>query len=167
MNYYILATSLSVSIDSFFGGLSVVHSGNFFIKVTKIIAVVLVACLISNYFGKLLFPLFKSNTEVLGGICLIAIALYQLFSKKKETQNPYFLGFAVGIDGACASFSLAIMGYNSILVPLSLTFFHLIFLCLGYAVTRIGKIKKISENKFLSPSILTGLGIYKIVLGLL
>ncbi len=166
MNYYILATAVSVSLDSFFGGLSVTRGG-FFAKLTKIITVVLVMCLISNYFGKLLLPIFKLNTNLFGGLCLIAIAIYQLVSKKKETQNPYLLGFAVGIDGACANFSLAIMGYNGILVPIILSFFHLVFLCLGYIVMGIGKIKSISENKFLSPCVLTGLGLYKIITSLI
>lgn len=167
MNYYIFITALSVSLDSFFGGLSVIHNGKFAKKVGQIISVVLVMCLITNYFGRLLKPLFKSNTDLFGGLCLICIAIYQLFSKKKNTQNPYLLGFAVGLDGACANFSLAIMGYNNLLVPITLTFFHLVFLCLGYAVTRIGKMKNLSENKFLSPIILTGLGFYKIILSTL
>lgn len=166
MNFYIIITALSVSLDSFFGGLSVKPKG-FFVKSLKIILVVFAMCLTANYFGKLILPLFKSNTEVFGGLCLILVAIYQLLCEKKQSQNAYLIGFAIGIDGACANFSLAIMGYNFILVPLTLTFFHYIFLCVGYGITRIGRFKKISQNPFLAPCILTMLGIYKIILGLI
>lgn len=165
MNYYIILTAISVSLDSFFGGISI-KPNHFFIKALKIIFVVFTMCFIANYFGKILIPLFKSNTEIFGGTCLICVALYQLFCKKQNSQNAYMLGFAIGIDGACANFSLALMGYNSIFTPITLTFFHFVFLCIGYFITRIGKLKKISDNCYLSSCVLIGLGIYKIILGL-
>ncbi len=164
MNYYILITALSVSVDSFFGGISL-KPKRFLLKVLQIISVVFAMCLIANYFGKLLIPLFKSNTEVFGGLCLIGVAIYQFFCEKRDTQNAYLIGFAIGTDGACANFSLALMGYNTLLVPILLTFFHFVFLCIGFGCTRIGKLKKISNNSYLSPCVLIGLGLYKIFLG--
>ena len=166
MNYYILITALSVSIDSFFGGISLKAKG-FLLKVLQVISVVFVMCIITNYFGKMLIPLLDTNTEVFGGICLILVAIYQFFCEKNDSQNGFLIGFAIGTDGACANFSLALMGYNSLLVPIVLTFFHLVFLCIGYAVTRVGKIKKLSNNFYLSPCVLIGLGLYKIIFGII
>ena len=163
MSIYVLIVALTVSIDSFFCGLSLVKNKKIALDVFKIISVVLFMCLFANFLGVYFSSLFNLNFEIFGGTIFILIAILELCSKQQDFSTPFCLGFAIGLDGSCANFSLAIMNYNSLFTPLVLTLFHLIFLVLGILVTKINFFKKISENKFVAPIILSLLGLYKIV----
>lgn len=163
MSIYVLIVALTVSIDSFFCGLSLTKNKKITLEVIKIISVVLLMCLFANFLGVYFSNLFSLNYEIFGGAIFILIAILELCSKQQDFSTPLCLGFAIGLDGSCANFSLAIMGYNSIFTPIILTLFHLIFLVLGVLVTKIKFFKKISENKFVAPIILSLLGLYKIV----
>jgi len=163
MNYYVFFVAITASIDSFFCGVSLVKKEKFYIKSIKIIFVVFVMCLFANYLGKYFFYFFNFNTDILGGSLFVLIAFLQLSIKEEHFSTAFLLGFAIGIDASCANFSLAIMGYNSFIVPLILTFFHYLFLVFGHLVSNTKNLKIIRENKLIPFFVFIFLGIYKIV----
>ena len=167
MDYYLLIVAITVSIDSLFCGISLSCEKHFFKTSLKIISVVFAMCLIATYLGGIFKKLLAFNTEILGGFLFVFLAIVSLFLKKESSTEFFCLGFAIGLDGSCANFSLSLMGYTSFLVPLTLTFFHYLFLVIGYFLTKFKGIKKLSENKFLAPLVLAGLGIYKIIFAIL
>jgi len=167
MNCYVIIVALTVSIDSFFCGISLIKKTKVLLDIIKIISVVLVMCLTAYYLGNYLTSFFNYNLELIGGIIFILIAVLNLFSKEKNAKTSYCLGFAIGLDGSCATFSLAIMNYKNFLIPLIVTFFHLIFLVLPLLLSKVKFIDKICENKIIAPLVLTLLGLYKIIFSLL
>lgn len=167
MNFYVIIVALTVSIDSFFCGISLIKKQKVLLDVIKIISVVLVMCLTAYYLGNYLTNFFNYNLELIGGIIFILIAVLNLFSKEKNAKTSFCLGFAIGLDGSCATFSLAIMNYKNFLIPIVVTFFHLIFLVLPLLLSKVKFIDKICENKIIAPLVLTLLGLYKIIFSLL
>ena len=169
--FYVLLTAITVSVDSFLCGLSLsLKNKNKLAIILGISSVVCLLCFVATFFGNLFENFLKSKTEVFGGLILIIISVYNFFSSEKEQKEQksilkysLFVGFAIGIDGACASFSLAVMGYNSILIPLVFTFFHLVFISFSFIVSKNKFLKRIAQNRYISPLLLFSLGVYKIV----
>jgi putative Mn2+ efflux pump MntP len=172
MNYYLIITALTVSIDSFLCGFSLaMKNSKKFTLVGIITLIVFIMCLITNFGTILLKNILTEKTACLGGVVLIIIGFYNLCKKdkNKEISNGNFLtqsisaGFAVGLDGAFANLSLSLMGMNAITVPITIAFFHggMLFLSVILANTQLAK--KINKVSFIAPLILICLGFYKTI----
>ncbi len=174
MLYFILLTALTVSIDSFFCGFSLAgkKSGKF--SVVAIISLtVFVMSVIANYCAAFVSDYFSEKTANLGGVILIGVGIYNLIKKDDELSlNPidnsktvkqsFLTGFAVGLDGALANLSIALMGYNDFFVPFSIAAMHAIMISLGILLAGTRLVAKIDKFGFLPPLILIVLGLYKL-----
>ncbi len=169
---FLLLTSLTVSIDSFVCGYSLSFKEEKKYPIVIIIALtVLVMCEITNYCACYLADILTDKTSIIGGAILILVGLFNLI--KKDNSNSLksrfnFLkcitvGFAVGLDGACANLSLAIMGINAFYVPIVIATMHALMISLGIFLANSKISKYFSKFSFLSPIILILLGAYKIV----
>ena len=168
MTLFLILTALTVSIDSFFCGISLSITTKRKLPIVVIITLtVFVMCLITNYIVKF-SSLLTQNSLVLGGIILILVGIYNLIKKDNELtfnqtlKTTLFSGFAVGIDGAMANVSLSLMGINTIFVPLTIAVMHGITIYLGTLLCS-KKLLKIKILELLSPLVLILLGAYKIL----
>lgn len=172
MIYFLLLTALTVSIDSFFCGFSLAFMGGKkrFIVVGITLTVFLMS-LTANYSASLLSDCLNEKTASLGGIILIFVGIYNLFKKdltkidnsKNIIKQSLITGFAVGLDGAFANLSLAIMGINAFYVPLTIAIMHGIMITLGILLTKTKLVVKLNNLGFLPPLVLIVLGVYKLV----
>ena len=170
MIYFLLLTSLTVSIDSLVCGfsLSLIKPKKLPI-VLGITLIVLLMCLATNYLAKLLSNVITEKTAGFGGLILVGVGIYNLFSKQEKTVKErkslnhqiMLSGFAVGLDGAIANLSLSIMGINAFYVPLTIAFFHGVMIFIGVSLCDIPLISKLNKYSFIAPLILIILGLYK------
>ena len=121
-------------------------------------------------FRGLLKRISHRKTANLGGIILIAIGVYNLFSKEKtqiETKSilkqSLLLGFGVGLDGAFGNLSLALMGYNSFFVPVTIALTHLLLIGIGIFLSERHFLKIFKKLDFIPSLILILLGLYKLI----
>ncbi len=170
MIYFLLLTAFTVSIDSFACGFSLS-----FIKGKKIFIVlgvtltVFVMCLITNYLASFLSNYLTERTTSLGGVILIGVGIYNLLKKDDENnlsnnnivKQSLISGFAVGLDGAVANLSLAIMGINAFYVPVIIALMHALTISLGIILAKSLFAQKFSKFKFIPPLVLICLGVYK------
>ena len=169
--YLLFLTAFTVSIDSFICGFSLsLNSRKKLPIVLTIFFTVLIMCLITNFSAKYLKNTFLDKTTVIGGIILVALGLFNLFKKNSEKplesdtfKNSLISGFAVGIDGAIANLSLALMGLNALYVPLIIALFHAITVYLGTLLATTKFSVNLQKYKFFAPIILIALGAYKII----
>lgn len=169
MTYFLLVTAFTVSIDSMLCGFSLgINAKKKYIVVTVIAITVFVMCVIANYSATLLSGYLNEKNASLGGIILIIIGIVNLFKKdsdKKINRSDFsqslISGFAVGLDGAAANLSLAIMGINAFYVPVIIAVMHALMLTIGIFISsiRISRIKKLSV---IAPIVLIALGVYKL-----
>ncbi len=170
MNFlFLLTTATSVSLDSFFAGFSLSSKINKkLIVLLGLTSVVFLLCLITNTIGIYLQNNISEKSANVGGIILVAIGLYNIFSKQdiSSSKNAFklslILGFGVGLDGAFANLSLSIMGYNSFYVPIIIAIMHLVFIGLGILLSSSKIMHKLNKIKIFAPLILISLGLYKI-----
>lgn len=173
MNYvFLVLTALSVSADSFFGGLALLIEEKQKIKsVLGVFISVLTLCVLGSTLGKIFGNFLKNYAEILGGIILILVGLNGLV--KKPSDNIYkknnssikkslLVGFSVGLDGAVGSFTLTASGFNGIFVALFITFIHVILLILALYLSKKLPNKIKNESK-IPPLILVFLGLYKLL----
>ena len=173
MIYYLIITSLLVSIDSLVCGFSLsLHSKNKPLIVLTIALTVLFMCTITNYSIAFFVDKLSEKTASLGGLILMGIGIYNLFKKKspEKLSNKTFslrqnllIGFAVGLDGAMANLSLAMMGINQFFVPLTIAFFHAVAITIGIFLSECSLAKKLAKIEIISPLILILLGGYKLL----
>ncbi|MBQ9734277.1 MAG: manganese efflux pump [Clostridia bacterium] len=173
MTLYLIITALTVSIDSFVCGFSLALKNNRKIPIIIGIALtVLVMCSITNYATVLLSEYLDEKTASLGGLILIGVGLFNLFKKKttddyNTDKNTIILtlvtGFAVGLDGAIANLSLALMGLNDFYVPLTIAVCHAITIAFGVILAQTKISKKLAKIEFVPPLILILLGGYKLL----
>lgn len=171
MNYYLIITALTVSIDSFVCGFSLsLGKGKKTLIVTTIATTVLIMCLFANYLAKALSGVLSEKTASLGGLLLVAVGIYNLLKKEEKTliqkgtfKQILLIGFAVGLDGAFANLSLSLMGINEIYVPITIAIFHALTIWLGILLADLPIAKKIENYTFIAPIILIALGLYKVV----
>ena len=169
---FLLLTAFTVSIDSLVCGfsLSLSHKKKLPIILT-ITLTVLVMCFITNYLAILLSKYIDQKATGVGGLLLIAIGVYNLCKKDKNTpekdttlfKQSLLVGVAVGLDGAVANLSLAIMGINAFYVPVIIAIMHGIMIAIGICLTETKIIKKLGSIRFIAPIILILLGTYKLV----
>ena len=172
---FLLITALTVSIDSFICGFSISLSSKKKYPIVLIIALtVLVMCLITNYLTGMLKNFITEETASLGGIILISVGIFNLArSRRKQKQNilpdkfsfnkVFLIGLAVGLDGAIANLSLALMSINEFYVPITIAVMHAIMIWLGIVLANTSLAKKIGKIEFLPPIILILLGGYKLL----
>lgn len=169
---FLALTALSVSADSFFGGLALCIKNKCKIKtVFGVLSAVLVLCLLGSTLGKIFGEFLKNYAEILGGAILILTGVLGLFKKEElngiknenSLKNSLLIGFSVGLDGAVGSFTLTASGYNGLFVAIFITVVHAVLLIL--AMLLANKInKKITATSKIPYLILILLGIYKIAI---
>lgn len=173
MIYYLILTSLLVSIDSFVCGFSLsLQSKRKSLIVLTIALIVFFMCAAINFSTSFFLDKISEKTASLGGLILIGIGVYNLI--KRDTPNAFekksfsfkqtlLVGFAVGLDGAMANLSLAMMGINQFYVPITIAFFHALTISLGIILSSCPFAKKMSKIEIISPIILILLGGYKLL----
>ncbi len=167
---FILLTAFSVSIDSFLCGFTLSFKEKQKHKIIiGINLMVLILCLSFHFAGTFICRHINYDLSVLGGLIIIAVAVANIIESKKDNQKAIssfkkslIIGFAVGIDGATADFSLTLMGYVSILIPLIITLFHVISVSAGIILSKIKCISKLRMQTF-APIILLLFGLYKTI----
>lgn len=170
MIYFLLITALMVSIDSFACGFSLSFlKGKKVFIVLGITITVFVMCLFSNYLATFLNGFLTEKISSLGGLILIGVGVYNLLKKddtslkdnKGIIKQSLISGFAVGLDGAVANLSLAIMGINAFYVPVVIALMHALTISFGILLANSIFARKLSKVNFLPPLILILLGVYK------
>ena len=175
MIYYLIITALTVSIDSFMCGFSLSFNSKKKFPLVLIIAItVFIMCAIVNYATILFSNFITEQTANLGGVILICIGLFNLLKtfKKKgcavsidkcSFYKIFLVGFAVGLDGALANLSLALMSINDFYVPITIAIAHALMIWLGIALSNTCLAKKLGKIEFFPPIILILLGGYKLL----
>jgi putative Mn2+ efflux pump MntP len=173
MNYvFLVLTALSVSADSFFGGLALLIDEKQKIKsVLAVFISVLILCVLGSTLGKIFGDFLKNYAEFLGGIILILVGISGLVKKpnnkiynkdKSSIKKSLLVGISVGLDGAVGSFTLTASGFNGLFVALFITFIHVILLVLALFLSK--KLPSKLQNESKIPSfILVFLGLYKLL----
>ena len=171
MIYFLLITALTVSIDSFVCGFSLSLTNNKKLPLILDIALtVFIMCAVVNYATAFFADKLTEKTASLGGIILIAVGIYNLLKSDNDTikerntlSQALISGFAVGLDGALANLSLALMGINAFYVPITIAVMHALMIALGIALSQTSIVKKFAKIGFLPPIILILLGAYKLL----
>ena len=172
MFYYLLITAITVSIDSLFCGLSL--RMNKIKKLTLVLGIALtvfIMCTIANYLALFLFDYLNEKTASFGGVLLILVGLYNLFKKDDGKEKPLsnsikqtlVIGFSVGLDGALANLSLALMGINAFYVPITIALTHALMIWIGILIANTRIIKKFAKIEFIAPFRLILLGAYNLL----
>lgn len=167
---FLFSTALAVSIDSFVCGFSLGLNARRKLPVVLGIALtVFLMCLITDALGTSLSGILNEDVAALGGLVLIGVAIFNLMPRRegKNTAHDPFrqsvvVGLAVGLDGACANFSLALMGYTGVVVPALIALLHAAMIYLGISLSDTNALSFFKKADFLSPLILALLGLYKL-----
>ncbi len=170
MTSFFIITAISVSIDSLFCGFSLSYGKKGKLQIILgIFLTVFLMCLIANYTAIFLGKFLTAKTASIGGIILIGLGVFNIFhkEKKKDAYKSVFkqaiaCGFAVGLDGALANLSLAIMGVNAFYVPLFIAFCHAVMVGIGMILSTLTLKIKAEKLSIISPLILIALGVYKL-----
>ncbi len=168
-----IITAATVSIDSFIAGAALGYTYETHLQRATSLAIFTVAsmCVAAVIAAAVIDGIATGYASILSGIVLIATALPELFKKE---EPPVFMrkrrvigfsealatSFGVGIDGALATFSLALSGYG-IWAAATVVFFHLIFIESGIALSVISA--KINLPQKTGALLLLVLGIFKLV----
>lgn len=130
---------------------------------------VLLLCLSFHFAGTFICSRINYDLSVLGGLIITAVAIANIIESKKDNpkaissfKKSLLIGFAVGIDGATADFSLTLMGYVSISIPLIITLFHVISVSAGIFLSEMKCVSKLRMQTF-APIILLIFGLYKTI----
>lgn len=174
---YLIIATISVSIDSFFCGLSLtLKAGDKKVTILGVIFSVLTLCLIGSSLGEGFGKLLENYAPLVSGAILILVGLLSIKPSKTKSlkkisntkletlKQSIIVGFSVGLDGAVGCFSLTLNGYNFIMVALFITLVHALLLCLSLCVVKTFY-DKVYKFKKLPSMILIILGFYKILKG--
>ena len=129
--------------------------------------------------GNFLDLIFKFDiTNFLGSVILIIIGTCLLFSflkkennfdldnsKKIDTKEALYLGFALSLDAFGIGISSSMLNLNVILLPILISVFQLLFLSFGnYLGRKIKRISHISDNiwSIIAGSLLIIIGVIKL-----
>ncbi len=173
--FTLLFTSLAVSIDSFFCGLSLSCKTNAKLKCISIIAsTVFCLCLLGSNVGFLGNVVFEKYSNVLGGSILCALSFYgyaRLSNSKtlltttnvnNSTFIEFFLvGFSIGIDGMVGCISLTLIGFNYLLVTFTITIVHVLLLLNAFNMPFFINLENQIFFQGISSTLLLTLGIIK------
>lgn len=165
---------------------------NKFIVALVIALTVFAMCAAANYAAAALAEILSEKTASLGGLILVGVGVFNLIKPAENTETTKKLnganenlkneksdcakrekgklvrqsllaGFAVGLDGAAANLSLAIMGINGFYVPVVIAVMHAVMIVLGIVLSNVPFIKRFGKLKFLPPLVLILLGLYKLL----
>lgn len=165
---------------------------NKFIVALVIALTVFAMCAAANYAAAALAEILSEKTASLGGLILVGVGVFNLIKPAENTETTKSLnganenlknekpdcakrekgklvrqsllaGFAVGLDGAAANLSLAIMGINGFYVPVVIAVMHAVMIVLGIVLSNVPFIKRFGKLKFLPPLVLILLGLYKLL----
>lgn len=170
--FYVLITAITVSLDSYVCGLSLSLKHERKAKIIFGISLVVFAmCLCAGLLGKVLSSFLNEKSELVGGTILIFVALCEFFTQesadneksKNLLKTSLTVGFAIGLDGACACLSLSVSIPLPVTLALIFTAFHVIFITLSFITAKNKFLKRIAANKNIAPMILACLGAYKIL----
>ena len=175
--FTLLFTSISVSIDSFFCGLSLALKTNAKLKCIITIAItVFCLCFLGANVGFLASVTFQKYSNIIGGILLCALSFNTFNGSLKTTtlllpisnHNDNFLeyflaGLSIGVDGMIGSISLTLVGFNYILVALTITLVHVLLLLTAFYSCFFIEIKNENLLSLLPSTTLLILGIIKIL----
>lgn len=172
---FLIATTLLVSVDSFVCGLSLsLQRKKTFLVFFAMTLTVFILCVIGAVGGKFLNGILPYGGEILGGGVLILVGVLNFFGESENFKNfndaiykGISVGFAIGLDGGVATFSLVCLNYSPILVPPLFTLTHLIMILSSILLSRIKILSKISKLNFFPPLIISVLGLIKIISALL
>lgn len=173
MTYFLLITAFTVSIDSFVCGFSLSFSVKKKLPIITVIAItVFIMCALTNYLTVFFSDKLTEKTACAGGIILVGVGLFNLLKKKDDAPQQFkgsafrqslITGFAVGLDGAMANLSLALMGINAFYVPLTIALMHAGMIALGVTLSQTAFTRKFAKIEFIPPLILILLGGYKLL----
>lgn len=172
MTAYLILTALAVSIDSFVCGFSLALGKNKKLPIIIGIALtVFVMCALTNYLTTFFNERISEKTASLGGLILIGVGVFNLFKSNKDECpksksalcQSLITGFAVGLDGAFANLSLALMGINAFYVPITIALMHALMIAVGVFLSDLPLAKKFAKIEFVPPVILILLGAYKLL----
>ena len=172
----LLITAFTVSLDSFFCGLSLaIKSTNYKKIILGIVISVFCLCYLGATLGHLVSEKLQNTSKIIGGTTLILIAILDSLQKSSPTTmllqsknddiliKSLIVGFSIGLDGAIGCFSLALTGINSLLVATLVTFMHILLLLSAFSLSKIIKIKNISVLEKIPTYIIFILGVYKLL----
>ncbi len=170
----LITTALSVSLDSFFCGLSMsVKTKENFKFLTGISLSVFILCVVGGTLGVRAHSFFADYSDLVSGGILLIIALFGLLKKDGEertdlkNKNNIFLesliiGVAIGLDGAMGCLSLSLMGYGAIIPPIVITIIHLLLMNVAIKLTGSKIAKPLKKFSFTPYMILLALSFSKI-----
>lgn len=175
--------AISVSIDAL--GIGITYG----LKNTKIsILSKIILCLLSLFFTsisttigtQLLYVLPHFYVQIVGCLILVIIGAWIIHqaisspsvsydidhSKKIDWQEAILLGIALSIDSIGVGIGSSLLGINTLLFPILVASFQLLFLSLGKSIsTRVVQLSNVAENTWsiISGSILIFMGILKLL----
>lgn len=170
----LIITAFSVSVDSFFCGLSLaIKSTNYKRIILGVILSVFCLCYLGANLGYHASEVLKKTSEMVGGLTLMLLAILDNLPKKESSNflmqskkddiliKSVFVGFSIGLDGAVGCFSLTLMGLNAVLVTIVITFVHILLLITAFSLSKIIKINNKSLLEKIPSYIIFLLGAYK------
>ena len=167
---FLLITAFMVSIDSFVCGFSLSQFSQKKLRIVLIVCLtVLIMCNITNYFAVFLSKYVSESLADFGGIILILVGVYNLLKQQKQDTvdvndkySAFFIGFAVGLDGAIANLSLALMNINAFYVPIVIAVVHAIMVYFGILLSNTKLVLRLKKYYFIPYLILIFMGVYKL-----
>ncbi|MBQ9782428.1 MAG: manganese efflux pump [Clostridia bacterium] len=173
----LLFTSLSVSLDSFFCGLTLAFKTTAKLKCISVIATtVFCLCFLGSNIGILGSVLFEKYSTLLGGLILCFLSFKKdenflkndrFLTEKKDVEisfiQSFLIGFSIGIDGMVGCISLTLMGFNFMLATLTITIEHVLLLLCAFNLSTFIRIKNEHTLHIIPSSILLILGTTKLL----
>ena len=170
----LLTTVFTVSLDSFFCGLSMsIKTKDNFKFIIGITISVFTLCVLGRLIGIKMSSALLNYSEIIGGTILIIIAIIGFIEEIKNSNfllqeknlflESIIIGLAIGLDGSAGCVSLAISGYKSIFVPILITLVHVILLNLAIFISNTKLAKRLLKYKLTPQIILFLLGCFKII----
>ena len=137
---------------------------------------VFMLCIIGSTLGITAYNALSNFSEIIGGSILIIIAIFGFLKNRNDSVSTsksdniflesLVIGFAIGLDGAMGSLSLSLMGYNSIFVPILITFIHVILMHIAILLSKSKASKLLKKFNSTPQIILLLLGTYKLITGI-
>ncbi len=144
---YVVATAITVSLDSFIVGfsLSLNQRKNFVLPLTVALVTYLM-CLLVGLAGYILQDYLQNYVNYIGGTIMLCLGIANLIKKSEEPKSANFLqclsiGISVGLDGATAMLSVTLQNVSDIiLVPIIFATTHYFAVFVGQHLARNIKI---------------------------
>ena len=147
---YVLATAVTVSIDSFFAGfsLSLNKRNNLTLPLT-VALVTYVLCLAASFAGVLLRDFLQNYVKYAGALIMLVLGVANLVKKENEALRDvsflqcFAIGVSVGFDGATATLSLVIQNIGDVVfTPVLVATTHFFTVWAGQHLAQYTKLQK-------------------------